>query len=370
MYLTKLQNCHVGFFDTNQTGDILSRISYDIDVINTSLSNDVVHILAGITTVIGALIMMLVISPIMTLVFAITVPLAIVVTKKKTKKTRPLFRKRSAKIGELNGFTEEMISGQKTLKAYLREIHTIQKYDENNDETVEVTYDAEYHGSTIGPTVNFINNLSLSLISVFGAAMYLLGGITIANISSFVLYSRKFAGPINETANIIAELQSALSAAERVFRLLDEDEEKADDSKAVTLTDPQGDVVIDDVNFSYVENVPIIQNLSLKAPKGSLVAIVGPTGAGKTTLINLLMRFYDADSGSITLDGFKIDNITRKDLRLAYSMVLQDTWLFHGTVYENVTYGRQDATMEEVVAACKAANIHNYIEICLTVIRP
>jgi len=306
--------------------------------------------------------MMLVIFPIMTLVFAITVPLAIVVTKKKTKKTRPLFRKRSAKIGELNGFTEEMISGQKTLKAYLREIHTIQKYDENNDETVEVTYDAEYHGSTIGPTVNFINNLSLSLISVFGAAMYLLGGITIANISSFVLYSRKFAGPINETANIIAELQSALSAAERVFRLLDEDEEKADDSKAVTLTDPQGDVVIDDVNFSYVENVPIIQNLSLKAPKGSLVAIVGPTGAGKTTLINLLMRFYDADSGSITLDGFKIDNITRKDLRLAYSMVLQDTWLFHGTVYENVTYGRQDATMEEVVAACKAANIHNYIE--------
>jgi len=358
----KITKLPVGFFDTNQTGDILSRISYDIDVINTSLSNDVVHILAGITTVIGALIMMLVISPIMTLVFAITVPLAIVVTKKKTKKTRPLFRKRSAKIGELNGFTEEMISGQKTLKAYLREIHTIQKYDENNDETVEVTYDAEYHGSTIGPTVNFINNLSLSLISVFGAAMYLLGGITIANISSFVLYSRKFAGPINETANIIAELQSALSAAERVFRLLDEDEEKADDSKAVTLTDPQGDVVIDDVNFSYVENVPIIQNLSLKAPKGSLVAIVGPTGAGKTTLINLLMRFYDADSGSITLDGFKIDNITRKDLRLAYSMVLQDTWLFHGTVYENVTYGRQDATMEEVVAACKAANIHNYIE--------
>ncbi|NLF36043.1 MAG: ABC transporter ATP-binding protein [Clostridiaceae bacterium] len=358
----KITKLPVGFFDTNQTGDILSRISYDIDVINTSLSNDVVHILAGITTVIGALIMMLVIFPIMTLVFAITVPLAIVVTKKKTKKTRPLFRKRSAKIGELNGFTEEMISGQKTLKAYLREIHTIQKYDENNDETVEVTYDAEYHGSTIGPTVNFINNLSLSLISVFGAAMYLLGGITIANISSFVLYSRKFAGPINETANIIAELQSALSAAERVFRLLDEDEEKADDSKAVTLTDPQGDVVIDDVNFSYVENVPIIQNLSLKAPKGSLVAIVGPTGAGKTTLINLLMRFYDADSGSITLDGFKIDNITRKDLRLAYSMVLQDTWLFHGTVYENVTYGRQDATMEEVVAACKAANIHNYIE--------
>jgi len=358
----KITKLPVGFFDTNQTGDILSRISYDIDVINTSLSNDVVHILAGITTVIGALIMMLVISPIMTLVFAITVPLAIVVTKKKTKKTRPLFRKRSAKIGELNGFTEEMISGQKTLKAYLREIHTIQKYDENNDETVEVTYDAEYHGSTIGPTVNFINNLSLSLISVFGAAMYLLGGITIANISSFVLYSRKFAGPINETANIIAELQSALSAAERVFRLLDEDEEKADEIDAVSLDNPYGDIEINDVNFSYVENVPIIQNLSLKAPKGTLVAIVGPTGAGKTTLINLLMRFYDADSGSISLDGYKINNITRKDLRLAYSMVLQDTWLFHGTVYENVTYGRQDATMEEVVAACKAANIHNYIE--------
>lgn len=358
----KITKLPVGFFDTNQTGDILSRISYDIDVINTSLSNDVVHILAGITTVVGSLIMMLVISPVMSLVFAVTVPLSIVVTRKMTKKTRPLFRKRSAKIGELNGFTEEMISGQKTLKAYLREHYTIQKYDDNNNETVEATYNAEYHGSIIGPTVNFINNLSLSLISVFGALMYLTGGITIANISSFVLYSRKFAGPINETANIIAELQSALSAAERVFRLLDEDEEVADNENAIELKQPLGDVEIKDVSFSYVKDIPVIQNLSLTAPKGSLVAIVGPTGAGKTTLINLLMRFYDADSGSITLDEFRVDNITRKDLRLAYSMVLQDTWLFHGTVYENVTYGRQNATMDEVISACKAANIHNYIE--------
>lgn len=358
----KITKLPISFFDTNQTGDILSKISYDIDVINTSLSSDVVQILASITTVVGALVMMLVIAPVMTLVFAVTVPLAILITRKMTKKTRPLFRARSASIGELNGFTEEMISGQKTLKAYLREQYTIGNYDKNNEKTVDTTYEAEYHGSVIGPTVGFINNLSLSLISVFGAIMYLKGGISIANISSFVLYSRKFAGPINETANIVAELQSALSAAERVFRLLDEDEEKEDVDQAISLQYPEGDVVIENVNFSYIKDVPIIQNLSLSAPKGSVVAIVGPTGAGKTTLINLLMRFYDTDSGSIKLDGYEITNLTRKDLRLAYSMVLQDTWLFHGTVYDNVTYGRTDATMEEVVNACKAANIHNYIE--------
>ena len=204
----KLTELPVGYFDTNQTGDILSRISYDIDTINTSLSNDLVQVFASVVTVVGALAMMLAISPVLVLVFAVTVPLSFVLTKKITGFTRPLFRRRSAKLGELNGFVEEMISGQKTLRAYSQEENTIEKLDRQNDETVEAYYKADYYGSLVGPSVNFVNNLSLSLVSFFGAVLYLGGSISIGNISSFVLYSRKFSGPINEVANIIGELLS------------------------------------------------------------------------------------------------------------------------------------------------------------------
>ena len=357
----KLTELPVGYFDTHQTGDILSRISYDIDTISTSLSTDVVHLLASVITVVGALAMMLKISPVLVLVFVFTVPLSVFTTKFITTRTRPLFRKRSAELGELNGFVEEMISGQKTLKAYNQEENTIRKLDVRNHEAVTAYFKAEYFGGITGPTVNFINNLSLSLVSFFGALLYLGGGIGIGEISTFVLYSRKFSGPINETANIIGELQSVFSAAERVFRLLDEPVELPDVPDAEDL-EAQGDVELHDVSFGYEKGNTILKNLTIKAPKGSLIAIVGPTGAGKTTLINLLMRFYDTDTGEITMDGHPIRSLQRKSLRRNYSMVLQDTWLFHGTVFDNIAYGKEDATMEEVQAACKAAGIHNYIE--------
>ena len=357
----KLTELPVGYFDTHQTGDILSRISYDIDTISTSLSTDVVHLLASVITVVGALAMMLKISPVLVLVFVFTVPLSVFTTKFITTRTRPLFRKRSAELGELNGFVEEMISGQKTLKAYNQEENTIRKLDVRNHEAVTAYYKAEYFGGITGPTVNFINNLSLSLVSFFGALLYLGGGIGIGEISTFVLYSRKFSGPINETANIIGELQSVFSAAERVFRLLDEPVELPDVPDAEDL-EAQGDVELHDVSFGYEKGNTILKNLTIKAPKGSLIAIVGPTGAGKTTLINLLMRFYDTDTGEITMDGHPIRSLQRKSLRRNYSMVLQDTWLFHGTVFDNIAYGKEDATMEEVQTACKAAGIHNYIE--------
>ena len=337
----KLTELPVGYFDRNQTGDILSRISYDIDTINTSLSHDFVQIAASAVTVFGSLLMMIKISPILVLVFAITVPLSIILTVKITSFTRPLFRKRSAKLGELNGFVEEMISGQKTLRAYSQEENTGKKFDVQNDETVEAYYRAEYYGSMTGPSVNFVNNLSLSLVSFFGAVLYLKNMISIGNISTFVLYSRKFSGPINEIANIFGELQSAFSAAERVFRLLDEEPEPADSPDAYDLSGAEGEVELKDVHFGYFADREIIHGLSLKVPKGALIAIVGPTGAGKTTIVNLLMRFYDVNSGEITLDGHPIKNLTRKSLRLNYSMVLQDTWLFNGTVYENIAYGRR-----------------------------
>ena len=357
----KLTELPVGYFDTNQTGDILSRISYDIDTINTSLSNDLVQVFASVVTVVGALAMMLAISPVLVLVFAVTVPLSFVLTKKITGFTRPLFRRRSAKLGELNGFVEEMISGQKTLRAYSQEENTIEKLDRQNDETVEAYYKADYYGSLVGPSVNFVNNLSLSLVSFFGAVLYLGGSISIGNISSFVLYSRKFSGPINEVANIIGELQSAFSAAERVFRLLDEPPEPADAPDAADRKAVDGEVELSHVNFGYTPDRQIIKALSLRVPKGALVAIVGPTGAGKTTIINLLMRFYDVDSGEIRLDGCPVRGLTRRSLRLNYSMVLQDTWLFSGTVFENIAYGSETATRADVERVCRACGIHEYI---------
>lgn len=358
----KITTLPVGFFDVNPTGDIISRMSYDIDTINTSLSSDLVQISASFITVIGSLVMMLVISPYLVLVFAFTVPTSIFLTRFITKRTSPLFKARSARLGEMNGFVEEMVTGQKTLRAYNSEDSTIDKFVDYNEKTATAYYKSEYYGSMTGPSINFVNNLSLSLISVFGAIMYLYRTISLGDIASFVLYSRKFSGPINEMANIATELQSALAAAERVFRLLDEEPEKEDSKDAVVLDGVEGDVKLEDVNFGYTKDKLVIKNLNLIAPKGSLVAIVGKTGAGKTTLINLLMRFYDVDDGIILVDGVPVEDITRASLRKSYAMVLQDTWLFSGTVFENIAYGKENASREEVEEAAKAAMIHSFIE--------
>ena len=357
----KLLELPVRFFDSHQTGDIISRLSYDIDTVNSSLSNDLLQIAASAITVIGSFIMMLRISPPLILVFVVTVPISVLFIIYRTKKVRPLFRKRSAKLGELNGFVEEIISGQKTTKAYHQEQTMVGRFDQRNNEAVEAYYMADYYGSTVGPSVSFINNLSLTLISIFGSLLYLVGSVSLGNLSSFVLYSRKFSGPVNEMANIISELQSAAAAAERVFRMIDEPAEAADLPQAKPLEEVKGDVQMKDIQFGYEPDKVIIHDLNLHAKPGSLVAIVGPTGAGKTTIINLLMRFYAPQKGQILMEGRDSHDITRKSLRAAYTMVLQDTWLFYGSIYDNIAFSRPDATPEEVIEAAKAAKIHNYI---------
>ena len=352
----------VSYTDSHPIGDILSRLSYDIDTVNTSLSHDIIQVLSSVITVVGSLLMMLSISPILMLVFVVTVPLSMVITRYITKRTRPLFRERSRKLGMLNGYVEEMVSGLRTAKAYHCEETMIERFDRHNEDAVQAYYRAEYYGSITGPSVNFINNLSLSFVSMFGAMLFLFGRMSLGQISSFVLYSRKFSGPINEVANIIAELQSALAAGERVFRLIDEPSEPEDAPDSVSLPEARGDVRMEHVSFGYEPGQIVLHDLSLSAPPGSVTAIVGPTGAGKTTIINLLMRFYDKQGGAIYVDGHEIQQIKRADLRAAYAMVLQETWLFRGTVYENIAYGSGGATLEQVRHAAKMAHIDHFIE--------
>lgn len=367
----KLMRLKAEYFDSHQTGDIISKISYDIDTINSTLSNDLVQITSSVITVVGSLVMMISISPRLCLVFAVTVPLSVIVTTLMANSFRPLFRARSGKLGELNGYAEECLSGQKTVRAYSVEEEMIARFAEKNKIAADAYFKADYYGTTVGPTVNFINNISLTLVSVFGSLLYLGGSITIGNVSSYVLYSRKFSGPINETANIINELQSAAAAAERVFRLLDEEEELPDDRDAVRFTSSpfenntvriNGDVELDKVDFSYKPGHQVLREVSLKVKPGMTAAIVGPTGAGKTTIINLLMRFYDPDSGSVLVEGQNIRHAVRRSVRRSYTMVLQDTWLFSGTIAENIAYGAGDnVTREMIENAAKAAGIHSHI---------
>ncbi|MBQ1263060.1 MAG: ABC transporter ATP-binding protein [Oscillospiraceae bacterium] len=369
----KLTTLPVNFFDTHATGDIISHLSYDIDTINSTLSHDLVQILTSAYTVVGSLVFMWQISRPMILIFALTVPASLLFTKYRSQKVRPLFKKRAKKYGELNGFAEEMLTGSRTISAYGRQDVISSRFNKINDEAMDAFYKAEYNAALLFPSINLINNISLTLVAVMGGILYMYSQsgvilaasaffITLGGVAQFVQYSRKFAGPINEFSNILHEIQSAFSAAERVFAILDEESEKADAEGAKELKDVRGDVTIKDVTFGYTEDKVVLKNVTVSAKKGQTVAIVGPTGAGKTTIINLLMRFYDHQSGEIRIDGIPSIDLKRSDLRLAFNMVLQDTWLFCGSIYDNIVYGREDATREEVYAAAKCAKIDGYIE--------
>ncbi|QWB95696.1 ABC transporter ATP-binding protein/permease [Mycoplasmatota bacterium] len=357
----KLNKVEVSYFDTKQTGDIISRMSYDIDSINTSLATDAISILTSFITLIISFVMMLIMSPILVLVFALTIPLSVTITRVLSRIVKKRYRVRNQKLGEINGFAEEMITGQRTIQSYVQEQTVLEKFDKLNEETAEATYKAGYFGTIVGPSINFVSNLSVALVGVFGGILYYKNLITIGKLTSFTLYSRRFYGPINQLSSVFADIQSALAAAERVFGVLDAKEEDVDDLDVIENLEIKGDVEVKHLDFSYVENQPILKDVSFHAPKGQVIAIVGQTGAGKTTLVNLLMRFYESKRASIFIDGMDIYKIPRADLRKAFSMVLQDTWVFHGTIHENIAYGNGDVSRLEVEEAAKKAHIHQFI---------
>jgi ATP-binding cassette subfamily B multidrug efflux pump len=358
----KLSRLPLKFFDSRTHGEILSRVTNDFDNISTTLQQSLTQLITSIVTIIGVIVMMLSISPLLTLVVILTLPLYVVVTMNIAKRSQKHFAAQQKALGELNGHVEEMYTGHKIVKAYGREDESIETFNSINDKLYTAGFNAQFISGVIMPLMRFVGNLGYVIISVVGALFAINGTITIGDILAFIQYSRQFTMPIVQTANIANIIQSTIASAERVFELLDEDEEVPDHVNAKILAFPKGEVSFENVNFSYKEEEPLIKNMNIDVKQGHTIAIVGPTGAGKTTLVNLLMRFYEIDSGKIAVDGVDIRDIERGALRSMFGMVLQDTWLFNGTIKDNIAYGREGATEEEIIKATRAAHAHHFIK--------
>ncbi len=351
----KLTRLPLSYYDSQTHGELLSRAVNDVDTVSANLQQSLNQLISAAVTLAGILIMMLSINPIMTLIALITVPGSLVVTRVITKKSQPLFVQQQRLIGNMNSHVEEMFTGHPVIKAYGREAESLKTFEEVNDKLYDVSIKAQFLSGIIMPLLGFIGNLGYVAVCLFGGYFAVRGQITIGKIQSFLQYIRQFNQPITQTAQIANVLQSTVAAAERVFELLDE-EEMSEEATAASLPQPvQGHVVIDHVRFGYRPGEPIIHDFNIDVAPGQMIAIVGPTGAGKTTLVNLLMRFYEVDSGKITVDGVDIASVPREELRDQFGMVLQDTWLYNDTIMANIAYGREGASEEEVVAAAKAA---------------
>jgi len=357
----KLARLPLKYFDAHTHGDILSRVSNDIDNISTTLQQSLTQLISAVVTLIGVLIMMVTISPWLTLIFAVVLPLSALVTKAAAQRSQNFFASQQRELGLLNGHVEEMYTGHQIVKAFGHEKESIEKFDAINEKLYTAGWKAQFVSGLIMPLLSFINNVGYVMVCVAGGIFVTKRLITIGDLQAFIQYSRQFTQPIVQTANIINIIQSTIASAERVFEILDETEEVPDDADAKVIAFPEGNVAFNDVRFSYQPEVPLIEDLNIDVKKGQTIAIVGPTGAGKTTLVNLLMRFYEINSGRITVDGADIRDIKRGALRSMFGMVLQDTWLFNGTIKDNIAYGRIDATFEEIVKAAQAAHADHFI---------
>ncbi len=357
----KLGRLPLKYFDSHPRGDVLSRVTNDIDNIGQTLQQSLTQLITSLLTVVGVLILMLTISPTLAVISLLAVPVSIVVTVLIASRSQKQFVAQWASTGTLNGHVEEMHTGHAIVKVFGRQEEAIARFNEENDRLYEASYRAQFISGIIQPAMNFIANLNYVAIAVIGGLRVASGQLSLGDVIAFIQYSRQFTFPIVQTASIANVMQSAVASAERVFELLDEPEEVADPVQPVQLDRAEGAVAFEDIAFRYVADVPLIEDLSLQADAGHTIAIVGPTGAGKTTLVNLLMRFYEIDGGRILVDGIDTRDMTRDTLRRTFGMVLQDTWLFHGTIRENIAYGREDATTEEIVAAAEAAHVDHFV---------
>ena len=357
----KLHKLPLSFFDSKTTGEILSRVSNDVDTISSTLQQSVTQAVTAVVTLIGILVMMLIISPIITLATLITIPLSIILTKNIAKISQKYFAAQAKSLGEINGHIEETFSGHSTVKAYGNEGKAIEDFEKVNNELYEHGWKSQFITGIIMPLMQFVNSIGYIVVAVLGGIFVIRGALPIGDVQAFIQYSRQFNQPIMQLAEIINTFQSTVASAERVFELLDEKEEDLDPEVPVYPKTERSDVRFEGVTFGYSKDKPLMEELSLEACCGDTVAIVGPTGAGKTTLVNLLMRFYEVDGGSITIDGVSTRDMTRHQLRERFGMVLQDTWLFNGTIRDNIAYGREGATPEEIIDAAKLAQADHFI---------
>lgn len=357
----KIQTLPLNFFDTRPHGDLMSRLTNDVDNVSTTLNSSVTQIVSSAITFVGTLFMMLYLSPILTLLTMIIIPVMSFTTKKISNYTRKTFVEQQKSLGALNGLIEETISGQKVVKVFCREEESLQEFEKNNKALANIGIRAQVLSGTMGPIMNVLNNISFAIVAGAGGLIAVKGIISVGIIASFINYSKQFSRPLNELANQFNMIQSAIAGAERVFEIMDELPEPIDTEDAYTLKNVSGDVNFQDVSFSYKKDTPILKDVNLTAKAGQTIALVGPTGAGKTTIINLLTRFYDIDKGIISIDGHDITKIKRNSLRSSLGIVLQDTYLFSESVRENIRYGRLDATDEEVEKAAKLANADHFI---------
>lgn len=357
----KLERLPLKFFDSRTHGEILSRAVNDMDNISSTLQQSLTQLITSVVMLIGVIVMMITISPLMSLVVVLTLPLSLLVTAGVAKRSQTYFKQQQRSLGELNGHVEEMYAGHKIVKAFGHERQAIEEFDRMNEMLYESGWKAQFVSGIIMPLMNFVGNIGYVFVSVIGGVLVTKRMIEIGDVQAFIQYARQFTQPITQLANIVNIIQSTIASAERVFELLDEEEEIPEAADAKVIDIPKGEVQFQHVKFGYKADVPLIEDMNIDVKQGQTIAIVGPTGAGKTTLVNLLMRFYELNGGNISVDGVNITQLRRGNLRRMFGMVLQDTWLFNGTIRDNIGYGREGATEEEIIQAAKAAHADHFI---------
>lgn len=357
-----LNNQPLSYYDHNPHGDIISRFTNDLDNVSDALAVSITNLFSGVVTIVASLIAMLYLNVGITIAILIVTPICFIVASTISKFNQRFFTKQQESVGQLSSFVAEIVGNQKVVKAFNRESKSIEEFDKISDNLAKTATRAMFASAMINPSTRFVNNIAYISVGLVGGILAVTKGVSVGIVSSFLIYANQFAKPFNEISGITAQIQTAFASLTRIFKIIDAEPEKSDNDDAIELENSKGNIKIRNVSFSYDKKKPLIKDFNFEAKAGETIAIVGPTGCGKTTLVNLLMRFYDIDKGEILIDGINVQNITRDSLRKNFGMVLQDPWLFKGTVKENIAYGKPGATDEEIIAAAKSAHAHSFIK--------